>query len=202
MALTKVKGAVWDFDDQYKVGEAADADATPSVEELSVLVTANTGATTITGMDDGYEGQVVLLIINDANTTIDFTSSNMKGQKRVDYPARSGDAFICILRNSEWYCSLIDTTTGVQNLSGAGAVNLTDEITHITTTGTDALTLADGYTHQRKFCVMIVDGGTGTLTPTNLGNGTTITFDDVGDSADLLFTNGNWYFMGGTATLA
>lgn len=49
---------------------------------------------------------------------------------------------------------------------------------------------------------MKTDAGTGTLTPSNLGNGTTITFDDVGDSAHLIFTNSNWYFMGGTATLA
>ena len=49
---------------------------------------------------------------------------------------------------------------------------------------------------------MKTDGGTGTLTPANLGNGTTLTFDDEGDSAHLKFTNGNWYFVGGTATLA
>lgn len=70
------------------------------------------------------------------------------------------------------------------------------------TTGTDALTLADGAEGQEKFIIMKTDGGTGTLTPSNLGNGTTLTFDDAGDSAHLIFTNGNWYFMGGTATLA
>ena len=70
------------------------------------------------------------------------------------------------------------------------------------TTAADALTLADGTEGQVKFIVMKTDGGDGTLTPTNLGNGTTITFDDVGDSAFLLFTNSAWHFMGGTATLA
>jgi len=49
---------------------------------------------------------------------------------------------------------------------------------------------------------MKTDGGVGTLTPTSLGNGTTLTFDDVGDSAHLYFTNSAWHFMGGTATLA
>jgi len=49
---------------------------------------------------------------------------------------------------------------------------------------------------------MKTDLGDGTLTPTNLGNGTTITFDDAGDSAHLIFTNAARYFMGGTATLA
>ena len=89
-----------------------------------------------------------------------------------------------------------------QTLTGAGAVDLTSQVTHIVTTGTDALTLADGISGQEKFIVMTTDGGAGTLTPTNLGNGSTITFDDVGDSASLLFTNSAWHFMGGTATLA
>jgi hypothetical protein len=87
-------------------------------------------------------------------------------------------------------------------LTGAGAVNITQEITHIVTDSADALTLADGKEGQRKWIVMKTDAGAGTLTPTNLGNGSTITFDDVGDSADLLFTNGAWHMMGGTATLA
>ena len=64
------------------------------------------------------------------------------------------------------------------------------------------MTLADGYQQQEKTIVMITDGGAGTLTPTNLANGATITFDDVGDSAQLKFLNGSWHFMGGTATLA
>ncbi len=89
-----------------------------------------------------------------------------------------------------------------QTLTGAGAVNITSAVTFIVTTGTDALTLVDGTENQRKSIVMKTDGGVGTLTPTNLANGTTLTFDDVGDSADLLFINSAWYFMGGTATLA
>jgi hypothetical protein len=89
-----------------------------------------------------------------------------------------------------------------QVLTGAGAVDTTSAVTHIVTTAADALTLADGISGQIKWLVMITDGGDGTLTPTNLGNGTTITFDDVGDSALLLFTNDAWHFCGGTATLA
>jgi len=90
----------------------------------------------------------------------------------------------------------------VQTLTGAGAVDITSMITHIVTTGADALSLADGEEGQSKYIVMKTDANDGTLTPTNLGNGTSITFDDVGDSAQLLFTNGAWHFMGGTATLA
>ena len=91
---------------------------------------------------------------------------------------------------------------GTQALSGAGAVDITYDLTTITTTGADALTLADGAEGQRKLLVMIVDAGAGTLTPTNLGNGSTVTFDDVGDCAELIFINSAWYMIGGTAILA
>ena len=93
--------------------------------------------------------------------------------------------------------------TPYQTRTGAGGIDLAlgvDTI-HIASTGTDALTLLDGADQQKLYLVMTSDGGDATLTPSNLGNGTTITFDDVGDSAHLLFTNDNWYFMGGTATV-
>ena len=79
---------------------------------------------------------------------------------------------------------------GVQSLSGAGAVDLTNLVTELTTTGADALTLADGTTSgQIKIVNMIVDGGDGTLTPTTFANGTTITFDAVGESATLVWNS-------------
>lgn len=92
----------------------------------------------------------------------------------------------------------------VQTLTGAGAVDLTHRVTHVVSTGANALTLADGSEGQRKTIVMITDAGDATLTPTNFaGNpSNTITFNDVGDTAELFFTNGSWHFMGGTATVA
>ena len=82
-----------------------------------------------------------------------------------------------------------------QSLSGAGAVDVVSAITEITTTGANALTLADGVEGQLKFLVMITDGGDGTLTPTNFGSGSTITFNDAGDTATLLFTNSRYYLI-------
>ena len=75
----------------------------------------------------------------------------------------------------------------VQSLSGAGAVNLTDTVTEITSTGTDALTLANGTVGQVKVITMIVDGGDATLTPTTFAGGSTITFNDAGDSVILVY---------------
>ena len=94
------------------------------------------------------------------------------------------------------------TTPTTQTLTGAGAVDLDSAMTLIVTTAADALTLADGVEGQEKFIVMKTDANDGTLTPAHLKNGTTITFDDVGDSAHLIFMDGDWVFMGGTATLA
>jgi hypothetical protein len=93
-------------------------------------------------------------------------------------------------------------TQTAQTLTGAGAVSLTTIKTLLVTTGADALTLADGVEGQFKFIKMKTHGGNGTLTPSNLANGTTLTFDGAGDSAHLMFMDGEWVLMGGTATLA
>ena len=84
-----------------------------------------------------------------------------------------------------------------QALSGAGAVDLTSQITHFTSTGAaQALTLADGANGQIKTIIHIVDGGSGVLTPTNFGGGTNITLDAVGDTVTLIFTNSKWHVIG------
>jgi len=87
-------------------------------------------------------------------------------------------------------------------LSGAGAIPLTDRMCHYTSTGAaQALTLADGKEGQRLTIIHISDGGDGDLTATSMSGWLNINFIDVGDTADLLFTNGAWHFIGGTATL-
>ena len=83
-------------------------------------------------------------------------------------------------------------TGGVQTLSGAGAADLTNLITELTTAaGAAAVTLADGSTSgQIKIINHIVDGGgTATVTPTTFANGTTIAFDAVGESVTLVWNS-------------
>jgi O-acetylhomoserine/O-acetylserine sulfhydrylase-like pyridoxal-dependent enzyme len=78
----------------------------------------------------------------------------------------------------------------------AEAIDVTKSITHIdTTAGAHAGTMANGTNGQIKIITMIVDGGNSVITPTNLAGGTTITFDDVGDTAMLIFTNSNWVLI-------
>ena len=86
---------------------------------------------------------------------------------------------------------------GVQSLSGAGAVNITQPVTAFTSTATgNALTLADGVVGQIKTIVYVAEAAgadTGILTPTNLGAGTTITFTNVGDACVLQFLGTDWW---------
>lgn len=87
----------------------------------------------------------------------------------------------------------------VQALSGAGAVNITTLTTAFTSTATgNALTLADGVAGQLKAVVYVAEAAgadTGVLTPTNFGNGTTITFNAVGESVLLQFLGTDWWIV-------
>jgi hypothetical protein len=111
-------------------------------------------------------------------------------------PVRSENGFEQITKNTSTGAITTDAVYnatirgGVQTLTGAGAVDLTNLVTELTTTGADALTLADGTTSgQVKIVNMIVDGGNGTLTPTTFANGTNITFDAVAESATLVWNS-------------
>jgi hypothetical protein len=87
----------------------------------------------------------------------------------------------------------------VQDLSGAGAVNLTTLTTAFTSTATgNALTLANGVAGQLKMIVYVAEaagGDTGILTPANLGAGSTITFNAVGNSCLLQFIGTDWWVV-------
>jgi hypothetical protein len=110
-------------------------------------------------------------------------------------PVRSENGFDFVTKNATTGAITTNAsfgkgvTGGVQSLSGAGAVDTTNLVTELTTTGADALTLANGTAGQIKIITMIVDGGDGTLTPTTFANGTTITFNDANDTVALLYAN-------------
>lgn len=81
----------------------------------------------------------------------------------------------------------------VTTRSGAGAVPITAATVQLTTTGANALTLANGTNGQLLAIVMVTDGGDGTLTPTTKTGYTTITFTAVGNSVLLqYFTTLGW----------
>lgn len=88
----------------------ASTDATPSVAGGNVFKTANAAPTTITMLDDGVNGQEVNIIIGDANTTIDFTGTNLKGNAGGDWTPTTNDSMICVFDGTNWYCRISDNT--------------------------------------------------------------------------------------------
>ena len=98
--------------------------------------------------------------------------------------------------------SLLRWTQPPVTNTGAVALDINSTINYIVTTGTDAITLADGLDGQVMILVMITKVGTGTVTPVTLTGGATIAFANVGETAILLFTNSSWAMIAGSATLA
>ena len=86
----------------------------------------------------------------------------------------------------------LDLYKSVENITGGGAISLTTGVTFITTTGTEAYTLADGIEGQIKIIVMKGDGGNATITPDNLVGYTAIRFNDVEDSVQFLYGSTGW----------
>lgn len=84
--------------------------------------------------------------------------------------------------------------------TGPAAIPVTSCYHEVTTTGADALTLADGTPGQHIVITMVVDGGNATITPDNFAGGGTLTLANVGDSAHLMFTTSAWVFLGGLAS--
>lgn len=79
----------------------------PTVQLVSEMVTANATPTTITNFSVGRPGQTITLMIADANTTIDFTGTNLKGNGGVDWAAPNGGSMTCTTPDgTTWYCRI------------------------------------------------------------------------------------------------
>ncbi len=90
-----------------------------------------------------------------------------------------------------------------QELSGAGAANVTALVTNFTSTGgAQAISLANGtYTGQLKVVHHTVDGGSGVLTPTTAGNFASFTLTNIHDACLLQWSGSAWNIVlnvGGT----
>ena len=86
----------------------------------------------------------------------------------------------------------LDLYKSVENVTGGGALSLTTAVSLITTTGTEAYTLADGIEGQIKIISMKVNGGNATVTPDDYVNGTSILFNNVNDTITLLYQSTGW----------
>jgi hypothetical protein len=81
----------------------------------------------------------------------------------------------------------------VEDVVAAGAVSVSVPATCVAAAGTIALTLANGLEGQVKFVWLKTAGGTATMTPVNLYNGTTVAFDHVNDAWIGIFHAGEWH---------
>jgi acyl CoA:acetate/3-ketoacid CoA transferase beta subunit len=99
-----------------------------------------------------------------------------------------------------------EKSSSVQALpGGGGAADLLTELTEVTSTGADVVTLADGlYIGQKKTINCVVDGGSVVVTPTTtLGAWSTCTLLAVGDSVTLEWNGTGWFALGvGAGTIA
>jgi hypothetical protein len=86
-----------------------DAATTPSVSAAGAwfFKTANTGSTTINSLSGGVQGQHVFILVNDNNTTFDFTSTTLFTINGTDYLAATGDIVECLNTDgTNWMCAV------------------------------------------------------------------------------------------------
>ena len=121
-----------------------------------------------------------------ANTTFNGPVRSQNGFQTISTDANTGAVTVGATFGN-------DVVLGTQSLSGAGAVDITNAFTALTTTGSaQALTLANGAVGEIKIISHVVDGGSAVLTPTTKIGFSTITFTNVADTAMLVYTPAGW----------
>ena len=169
--------------------------------------------------DTTIKGDLTATDITANSLTTNVISSNGSNADISIQPSGTGDVLVSAVRVNGTTLDSSDSTKitvaedvdvtgtlfsrgnvfGVQRLTGSGStevINLTDTVTLlITTGGSQAFSLADGVEGQIKIISMVTDGGSGIVTPANLVNGTTITFDDVEDTVTLLYQSTGWVVL-------
>ena len=124
-----------------------------------------------------------------ANTTFSGPVRSQNGFQSISIDSTTGAVTV----NSSFGT---DVVLGTQSLSGAGAVDVTNAFTSLTTSGvSQALTLANGTVGEMKIIVHAVDGGSAVLTPTTKIGFSTVTFAAVGDSVTLIYTSAGWAIL-------
>jgi hypothetical protein len=185
----------------------AGAGAVPVTASICELTTSGT-AQALT-LADGVEGQLLTITYKAEGAAADSATLTVaNGQGFASIPFNTlGDTATLVFTSGKWalvsYTSLfrsIQTDTPAAR-SGPGAVSISSNTTHFTSTATgNALTLADGFFEGQTVTILYIaeaaGADTGVLTPANRGGYSTITFNAVGDSATLVFTNARWYIVG------
>ena len=96
----------------------------------------------------------------------------------------------------------INLDSTVQTLASPGIIDTTKTITHLVSDATGGtVVLPSGTTNQLKIVVMISNSGGTMAIRSNVANSANVEFNNVGDTATMLYTNNKWFVIGGTASL-
>jgi hypothetical protein len=92
----------------------------------------------------------------------------------------------------------------VQLITSAGTkIDLTIPISHLAADASGGtIFIPAGTTNQIKYLAMISTSGGSFNISSNVAGSQTITFNAVGRTAQLLYTNNKWFMVGGTASIA
>jgi len=85
-----------------------DLDATPDVSNGKFYTCSNSVGTTITMFDGGRPGQDILVYFTTANTTIDFTGTNLVGNGGADWTPTTADYLTAWFDGTYWHCNVVD----------------------------------------------------------------------------------------------
>lgn len=90
-----------------------------------------------------------------------------------------------------------------QTLTSPGVISLTTPITQLSVDATGGtLQLPPGTSGQTKILVMTsASGGLFNINPSNVAGSGNVVFNNVGDTATMLYTSNKWYFIGGSANV-
>jgi len=98
----------------------------------------------------------------------------------------------------------VNLDSSVQVISSAGTmIDLTRPVTHLAADASGgSIAIPEGTTNQIKYVTMISTSGGSFTISSNIAGSQTITFNAVGKTAQLLYTNSKWHMVGGTASIA
>lgn len=97
----------------------------------------------------------------------------------------------------------VNLDASVQSIVAAGSsVDLTKPVTHLTADASGgSIAIPNGTVNQIKYITMIATSGGAYTISANIANSQTITFNAIGKTAQLLYTNSKWHMVGGTASI-
>jgi len=134
--------------------------------------------------------------LNDTDTGMYNTGADELGF------STSGTSRLTISNNSVF--SQVYTRYDVQAYTASGNLTATQSLVEMTSTGANTPTLSDGVAGQQLQLIYVAEGAPSDsieLTPTTANGFTDLTFNDLGDSCQLVYTSAGWSITGGVGVV-